>query len=132
MTLIDAANGRLLFEGDRYRYEIPFAAIEGAEVEELGTPGPAPERGTTAGFYAVVVTVRVRQGSRELPLCTHANVPGRNRWEKAVAFHRRSCRPLTRTPGSRDPPPNRTTAPGFRDRRRRDPFARTLLAHRPV
>jgi len=87
LALIDTAGGRVLFEGDRYRYTIPFAAIEQISLEELGIPGPSPERGTTAGFYAVVVTVRTRRGSREFPLCPFTNVHGRNRWEKAVVFH---------------------------------------------
>jgi hypothetical protein len=87
LLLIDEPSSRLLFEGDRYRYVIPFAAIEEIAFEEIIFHTTESNAGTVAGFYAVVVTVRVRGGSRELPLCPTANVPGRNRYEKATAFY---------------------------------------------
>jgi hypothetical protein len=87
LMLIDKPSARLLFEGDRYRYVIPFAAIEEIAFEEVILPTAESNAGTMAGFFAVVVTVRVRGGSRELPLCATGNVPGRNRYEKAIAFH---------------------------------------------
>ena len=81
MLLIDDAARRILFEGDRERYEIPFASVESVSLEEA--PLIAEHVGIAAGTFAVVVGVRTAAGARELPLCVGLGLPGAKR--RAVA-----------------------------------------------
>jgi hypothetical protein len=80
LLLIDPEAG-LLFEGDRYRYIVPIAAILRGDFEEV------TQMGTTDGLYALVLQVRLAGGNtHELPLIPIAGTHGENPWERAMAF----------------------------------------------
>ncbi len=79
LLLIDADTRRVLFEGDRYRWVIPFAAIRGYEVEVALVE---PE------FHAVALSFDTDDGRKELPLVASAGLPGADRFERAAVFRR--------------------------------------------
>ena len=79
MLLIDADARRVLFEGDRYRWAVPFAAVRGYEVEVARVD---PES------RVVVLSFDTADGLRELPLVATAGLPGADRFERAAALYR--------------------------------------------
>jgi hypothetical protein len=78
LMLFDDANARLLFEGDRYRWVIPYACIKFNEIETVD------ER---LHFYAVVIQFLTANGRKELPLLANTGVPGLNRVDRANALY---------------------------------------------
>ena len=85
LLLVDGESRRFLFEGDRQRWIIPFAAVRGWEIEVLTV-------GQTA-FHLAMLRFDTAEGIKELPLATHTGLPGVNRFERAGAF----CELLNRT-----------------------------------
>ena len=79
LLLIDTDARRILFEGDRYRWSIPFAAVRKYEVEVI-TVNPE--------FHAVVLSFDTAEGLKELPLVPTTGLPGANRFERAGEFYR--------------------------------------------
>jgi hypothetical protein len=95
LLFLDTDRRSVLFEGDRYRYVIPFDSILRYTVEEVAAPNF--QNGTTAGFFAVVFVVRTADGDRELPLSPLDGIDGRNRWEKTTSLYDRIA-PLVEVP----------------------------------
>lgn len=91
--LVDVANGRLLFEGDQKRYQIPARALISVEVENATPSSEYDHRAAPVGV--VVVTFRDREGlgDREVPFCPRRTVAGdplgNNYMEKAHELLRR-------------------------------------------
>jgi hypothetical protein len=88
---VDAAEGRLVIEGDNKRYQIPAASIVSCNVELMNPSAAEDKHGVPVGL--VVLVVRDRLGERELPLRpvrTIAGDPlGGNYMERARALQER-------------------------------------------
>lgn len=78
LVLLDADARCLFFEGDRYRWTVPFAAVRTVEVE-VATVDPE--------CHVVTVTFETAEGVKELPLVALAGVPGADRFERTAAFY---------------------------------------------
>lgn len=78
LVLLDADARCLFFEGDRYRWTVPFAAVRAVEIEVATL---VPE------FHVVTVTFETAEGVKELPLVAHAGVPGADRFERTAALY---------------------------------------------
>lgn len=78
LVLLDADARCLFFEGDRYRWTVPFAAVRTVEIEVATL---VPE------FHVVTVTFETAEGVKELPLVALAGVPGADRFERTAALY---------------------------------------------
>ena len=74
----DALGGAFLFEGDRYRWSIPFSAVRGVDCEVAILQ---PE------FHVAVLKFDTADGLKELPLLAGSGLPGTNRFERTAALH---------------------------------------------
>jgi hypothetical protein len=83
LLLVDRDKRGLAFEGDLDRYWIPTASVLHCDVE-LHPSSSA----TTAGFWAVVLKVRLGSGNWEFPFFPLANIEGHNPWERAMTLLR--------------------------------------------
>ena len=79
LLFIDTVARRILFEGDRYRWSIPFEAVRKYEVEVATV---------TLVFHVVVMSFDTADGLKELPLVPSAGLPGADRFERAGEFYR--------------------------------------------
>ncbi len=77
LLLFDDDNQRLLFEGDRYRWVVPYRSIESSDIEQLHAQ---------LSLYAVVVKFRTVDGPKELPLVANTGVPGEDRVQRIESF----------------------------------------------
>ena len=79
---MDNASRRILYEGDRYRWVIPFESIRYCEIEVAQLP---------AVFHFVIVTFETADDAKELPLSPNAGLAGANRYERAARLHEMLC-----------------------------------------
>lgn len=78
MMLLDVDHRRILYEGDRFRWTIPFAAIRSVDCEVAVVE---PE------FQVVLVTFETANGLKELPLVPLADIAGNNRIERVHTLY---------------------------------------------
>lgn len=102
---IDMDQKAILFEGDYECYRIPAEAVLTCEVEAL-----TETQATTAGFYAVVLGVRLGSGLWEFPFFPLIGIAG-NRWERAVALRGQIEALCGRSFGGQPSPPPRDRGP---------------------
>ena len=77
LLFIDTDARTVLFEGDRYRWVIPFAAMRSYEMEVALVE---PE------FHAVALVFDTADGPKELPLVACAGLPGADCYERAAVL----------------------------------------------
>ncbi len=76
--VVDESTRRVLFEGDRYRWVIPFDAIRSWDAEELPVAQTA--------FHLAILRVETTEGIKELPFAVLTGLPGKDRFEIAAGF----------------------------------------------